>query len=174
MALFGGLLLDTSTASARRKGGSLCLSFFLCFCLSFFRSFFLRPLTFSSSSSSSSSSLLGDQPFAADTSSAWLHGARGGGARKADTRAAFGKFFPLATALPTHPPKDPRRTNPSARPAPTNPVTVKDQTKDTVFFSPIFWSFFGKPPPCKPHPKSKESEMQKDQKYGKPLVLPVM
>ena len=165
----------------REKKRWVFLSVFLCFCLSFFRSFFFAPspfllllllllLLFFASSS-----LLGDQPFAAGTSSAWLHGARGGGARKADTRAAFGKCFPLATALPTHPPKDPRRTNPSARPAPTNPVTVKGPTKATVFVSPFLgFFFFGKPPPCKPHPKSKESEMQKDQKCGKPVVLPVM
>ena len=71
----------------REKKRWVFLSVFLCFCLSFFRSFFFAPSPFLLLllllllllffASSSSSSLLGDQPFAAGTSSAWLHGARG-------------------------------------------------------------------------------------------------
>jgi hypothetical protein len=65
-------------------------------------------------------------------------GARAGGAHKADTRGAFGKCFPSATALPTHP-----RTRAALTQAqdqlPTNPATVKAKRKPPHL---AFLSFF--------------------------------
>ena len=149
----------------REKKRWVFLSVFLCFCLSFFRSFFFAPspflllllllLLFFASSS-----LLGDQPFAAGTSSAWLHGALGGAPARPTQEPPSVSVFPWRPHSPlTHP-----RTRAALTRAqdllPSNPVTVKDPTKEsppsffclfflhpsatkaTVFFPPIFASFF--------------------------------